>query len=110
MDGGSGMRWISNHLQLWFSIDTEPLVLTAFMCLLAAYVLTQILKNVALGVAFFPVLFLSSVISIGIGMEYGLVGYWYNSMVPLLAAICVGMSASTIVLLAVIGFINRSAS
>jgi hypothetical protein len=43
-------------------------------------------------------------------MEYGFVGYWYNSMVPLLAAICVGMSVSTILLLAVIGLTNRNAS
>jgi hypothetical protein len=80
------------------------------MCVLGAYVLTQILKSVALGIAFFPVLLLSSIISVGIGMEYGFVGYWYNSMVPLLAAICVGMSVSTILLLAVIGLTNRNAS
>jgi hypothetical protein len=104
------MNTILYHLKLWFSIEAEPLILTAVMCLFGAYVLTQILKNVALGIAFYPVLLLSAVVSIGIGMEYGLVGYWYNSMAPLLAAICIGMSLSTLILLAIIAVYNHSAS
>jgi hypothetical protein len=104
------MNTIFYHLNLWFSIDTEPLVLTAVLCLFGTYVLTQILKNVALGLAFYPVLLSSSIVMIGVGTEYGLVGYWYNSMAPLLAAICIGMSLSTLVLLAIIAVYNRSAS
>lgn len=104
------MNTILYHLNLWFSIETEPLIMTAVVCLLGAYILTQILKNVTLGIAFYPVLLLSSVVSIGIGTEYGLVGYWYSSMAPLLAAICIGMSLSTLILLGGIAVFNRSAS
>jgi hypothetical protein len=107
---GGVMNGIMDHLNVWTDIDTEPLMVTAAMSLLGAYVLAQILRNVALGVAFYPILLVSSVISIGVGTQYGLVGDWYSSMVAVLAAIWIGMSASTMVLLCVIAIYNRATS
>lgn len=104
------MNGIMDHLHVWMDIDTEPFMITAAMSLLGAYVLTQILRNMALGLAFYPILLVSSVISIGVGTQYGLVGNWYTSMVPVLAAIWIGMSASTMVLLFVIAIYNRATS
>ena len=104
------MNGIIDHLNLWMDIDMEPFMVTAAMSLLGAYVLTQILRNVALGVAFYPILLVSSVISIGVGTQYGLVGSWYSNMVPVLAAIWIGMSASTMVLLFMIAIYNRATS
>jgi hypothetical protein len=99
-----------HNLNRWLSIDSEPFILTAIMCLIGAYVMTQILKNTAMGILFYPVLLFSSVASIGIGMQLGLIGYWYNSMPLVLAAICFGMSLSAIVLLGAIAIYNRNTS
>jgi hypothetical protein len=107
---GRDMNGIIEHLNLWMDIDTEPFMVTAAMSLLGAYVLTQILRNVALGIVFYPVLLVSSIISIGVGTQYGLVGSWYSSMVPVMAAIWIGMSASTMVLLFTIAIYNRATS
>jgi hypothetical protein len=107
---GEAMNGIMDHLNLWMDIDTEPFMVTAAMSLLGAYVLTQILRNAALGIAFYPVLLISSIISIGVGTQYGLVGNWYSSMVAVLAAIWIGMSASTMVLLCIIAIYNRATS
>lgn len=97
------------QLGLWASIDSEPFVLAAIMCLVGAYVLSQMLKNVALGIVYYPVLVISSVISIGVGMQYGFIGHWSSSMPSVLAAICIGMSSSALVLLGIIALLNRSA-
>ena len=107
---GRAMNGMIDHLNLWMDIDTEPFMVTAAMSLLGAYVLTQILRNAALGVAFYPILLVSSIISIGVGTQYGLVGSWYSNMVPVLAAIWIGMSASTMVLLFTIAIYNRATS
>jgi hypothetical protein len=104
------MNEVVQHLNVWLDIDTEPFIISAIMSLLGAYVLTQILRNVALGVAFFPILLASSIISIGVGTQYGLVGHWYGSMVAVLAAIWIGMSVSTMMLLFIIALYNRIAS
>jgi hypothetical protein len=104
------MNEVVQHLNVWLDIDTEPFIISAIMSLLGAYVLTQILRNVALGVAFYPVLLASSIISIGVGTQYGLVGHWYGSMVAVLAAIWVGMSVSTMMLLFIIALYNRVVS
>ncbi|MGH6874469.1 MAG: hypothetical protein ACREDW_05600 [Aestuariivirgaceae bacterium] len=104
------MNGIIEHLNLWLDIDTEPFMVSVAMSLLAAYVLTQILRNVALGIGFYPVLLASSIISIGVGTQYGLVGNWYSSMVGVLAAIWIGMSVSTMMLLCIIAIYNRATS
>lgn len=104
------MNGIMEHLNLWLDIDTEPFMVSATMSLLGAYVLTQILRNVALGIAFYPVLLASSIISIGVGTQYGMVGHWYGSMVAVLAAIWIGMSVSTMLLLFIIAIYNRATS
>ena len=41
------MNTILTHLSIWFSIESEPLMLAALMCVFGAYVLTQLLKNIA---------------------------------------------------------------
>jgi hypothetical protein len=104
------MKEIMQHLNLLLDIDREPFLVSATMCLLGAYVLTQILRNAALGVVFYPILLVSSIISIGVGTQYGMVGHWYSSMVQVLAAIWIGMSVSTMVLLFVIALYNRATS
>lgn len=104
------MNAFFHNINRWLSIDSEPFILTAILCLIGAYVMTQILKNTAMGILFYPVLLFSSVASIGIGTQLGLIGYWYTSMPLVLAAICVGMSLSAIVLLGAIAIYNRSTS
>jgi hypothetical protein len=104
------MNKIFDQLHLWFSLDSEPFLLTSMMCMFGAYMLRQIVKNVVIAVVFYPVLLTSSVAAIGIGTEHGLIGHWQSSMVHLLAAITVGMCSSTIVLLGIIAFYNRNAA
>jgi hypothetical protein len=104
------MNTILTHLSIWFSIESEPLMLAALMCVFGAYVLTQLLKNIALGVFFYPVLLFSSVASIGMATDYGLIGHWNSSIVTLLAAICIGMSLSTVILLTIMAAYNRASS
>jgi hypothetical protein len=103
------MSTILQHFGLWVSIDSEPIMLAAAMCVVGAYVLTQMLKNVALGVVYYPVLVISSVVCIGLGMQFGFIGHWYSSMASVLAAICIGMSLSAMILLGVMALLNRSA-
>jgi hypothetical protein len=95
-------------LHMWFSLDSEPFMLAAVMCLFGAYVLTQLLKNVALGLVYYPVMLVSSIAAIGLGTDYGLIGHWQSSMTFVLAAICLGMSLSSVVLLSVMALCNRS--
>jgi len=99
-----------HKLHVWFSLDSEPFMLAAVMCLFGAYVLTQLLKNVAVGLTYYPVMLVSSIVAIGIGTEYGLIGHWQSSMSFVLAAICLGMSLSSILLLSAIALFNRSSS
>jgi hypothetical protein len=104
------MSFILEKLQVWFSIDSEPVMLAAVMCLLGTYVLTQLLKNVALGLLYYPVMLLSSVVAMGLATDYGFIGHWQSSMSIVLAAICFGMSSSSILFLSVLALFNRSAS
>jgi hypothetical protein len=104
------MSFILEKLQIWFSIDSEPVMLAAVMCLLGTYVLTQLLKNVALGLLYYPVMLLSSVVAMGLATDYGFIGHWQSSMSIVLAAICFGMSSSSILFLSVLALFNRRAS
>jgi hypothetical protein len=104
------MSYFLHKLAVWFSLDSEPFMLAAIMCLFGAYVLTQILKNVALGLLYYPVMLVSSIVAIGIAGEYGFIGHWQSSMSFVLAAICFGMTMSSIVLLSVMAVCNRKAS
>ena len=104
------MSFILEKLQIWFSIDSEPVMLAAVMCLVGTYVLTQLLKNVALGLLYYPVMLLSSVVAMGLATDYGFIGHWQSSMSIVLAAICFGMSTSSILFLSVLALVNRSAS
>lgn len=104
------MSYFLHKLAVWFSLDSEPFMLAAVMCLFGTYVLTQMLKNVALGLMYYPVMLVSSIVAIGLGTEYGFIGHWQSSMTFVLAAICFGMSMSSIVLLSVMALSNRSAS
>jgi hypothetical protein len=103
------MSFIFQKLQIWFSLDSEPFMLAAFMCLFGAYVLTQLLKNVALGLLYYPVMLVSSIAAIGVATDYGFIGHWQSSMSFVLAAICFGMSTSSILFLSTIALFNRSA-
>jgi hypothetical protein len=104
------MNKIFDQLHLWFSLDSEPFLLTSMMCMFGAYMIRQIVKNVAVAVFFYPVLLTSSIAAIGIGTQHGLIGHWQSSIMHLLAAITVGMCTSTIVLLSIIAVYNRNAS
>ena len=104
------MSFIFEKLQIWFSLDSEPFMLAAIMCLVGTYVLTQLLKNVALGLLYYPVMLVSSVVAIGLATDFGFIGHWQSSMSFVLAAICFGMSMSSIAFLSVIALLNRNAS
>jgi hypothetical protein len=104
------MSFLFQKLQIWFSLDSEPFMLAAVMCLFGAYVLTQLLKNVALGFIYYPVMLASSVAAIGFATDYGFIGHWQSSMSLVLAAICFGMTTSSVVFLSVIALCNRSPS
>ena len=104
------MNGIIEHLNLWMDIDTEPFMVTAAMSLLGAYAHLANFAECGPWYRFYPVLLVSSIISIGVGTQYGLVGSWYSSMVPVMAAIWIGMSASTMVLLFTIAIYNRATS
>jgi hypothetical protein len=104
------MSFIFEKLQIWFSLDSEPFMLAAIMCLFGTYVLTQLLKNVALGLLYYPVMLVSSVVAIGLATDFGFIGHWQSSMSFVLAAICFGMSMSSIAFLSVIALLNRNAS
>jgi hypothetical protein len=101
------MNRIFDQLHLWFSLDSEPFLLAALMCLFGSYVISQVLRNAAAGIFFYPLLLTSSVVAIGIGTEHGIIGHWESSMTHILAAISLGMSASTVVLLSIIALYNR---
>lgn len=104
------MSFIFDKLQIWFSLDSEPFMLAAVMCLFGTYVLIQLLKNVALGLLYYPVMLISSVVAIGLATDYGFIGHWQSSMSIVLAAICFGMSTSSIIFLGAMAFFNRSAA
>ena len=78
------MSFIVEKLQIWFSIDSEPVMLAAVMCLLGTYVLTQLLKNVALGLLYYPVMLLSSVVAMGLATDYGFIGHPFRKDFPLI--------------------------
>jgi hypothetical protein len=51
----------------------------------------------------------SSIAAIGVATDYGFIGHWQSSMSFVLAAICFGMSTSSILFLSTIALFNRSA-
>jgi hypothetical protein len=77
------------------------------MCWLGAYLLKELFDNLLMALACYPVLFSVSIVSIGIGRELGLIGDWYNSLLPIILAIGLGMSFSASVLFVTIVTVHR---
>jgi hypothetical protein len=101
------MDWLMDRMVLWFNTDSETLLLAGFMCWLGAYLLKELFDNLLVAFAFYPVLFSVSIVSIGIGRELGLIGDWYNSLLPIILAIGIGMSFSASVLFLTIVTVHR---
>ena len=101
------MDWLVDRVVLWFDIDSETLLLAAFMCWLGAYLLKELFDNLLVALAYYPVLFSVSIISIGIGRELGLIGDWYHSLLPIILAIGLGMSLSAGLLFLAIVTVHR---
>jgi hypothetical protein len=101
------MDWFVERVVLWFDIDSETLLLVGFMCWLGAYFLKEMFDSILAGLAYYPVLFSVSVASIGIGRELGLIGDWYNSLLPIIVAIGLGMSFSAALLFLAIVTVHR---
>ena len=101
------MDWLIDRVVLWFDIDSETMLLVAFMCWLGAYLMKELFDNLLAGFAFYPVLFSVSIIAIGIGRELGLIGDWYNSLLPIIVAIGLGMTLSAGLLFVAIVTVHR---
>jgi hypothetical protein len=101
------MDWLLDRLILWFDIESETLLLAGFMCWLGAYLLKEMFDSILAALAYYPVLFSVSVVSIGIGRELGLIGDWYNSLLPIIVAIGAGMSLAAALLFLAIVTVHR---
>lgn len=86
------MDWLMDRMALWSDLDSETLMLAGLMCWLGTYLMKELFDNLMAAFAYYPVLLVASIVSVGIGRELGLIGDWYHSLLPIILAIGLGMS------------------
>ena len=101
------IHWVE-RLHVWFGLESGELIIICAMCALAVMCVKAILQNLTLAIVFYPLLVVSSIISVGLGRDYGMVGEWSHDTVPFLIASGCGMSLVTLVVLSFVAAVNRA--
>lgn len=103
------MMHLVDRIHTWFDLESGELIIICTMCMLAVLFVKIILQNVGLAIVFYPLLVVSSVISVGLGRDFGLVGEWTHDTVKFLIASGCGMSIVALVVLFFVAVANHRA-